>query len=243
MDRALRLLARSRLLSRNPGSAPRPGLGPGGPAVLLLRPPNAARMVSSCCPTALAAPRWPSGLPPAGLRVSILARVLELLCRPGALPQLEERSGGAAAVGESHAGPRGPCPCRTHFCGDCPCEDAEVDGVRRGQPRGGTVSGRGSSAPALRGPGWIQPLGANFWGHSCAASRLQAGLEGSCEPKRFYFSCNWPFSLWDSFSPCNFCKTRKYETGRMSWSTLEKIAWDLTIAESALLIEARPPRN
>ena len=57
MDRALRLLARSRLLSRNPGSAPSPGLGPGGPAVLLLRHPNDARMVSSCCPIVPAAPR------------------------------------------------------------------------------------------------------------------------------------------------------------------------------------------
>ena len=45
---------------------------------------------------------------------------------------------------------------------------------------------------------------------------FQAELEGSREPKRFYFWWNRPFSLWDCFSPRNFCKTRKYETGRMS---------------------------
>ncbi|XP_067585554.1 fumarate hydratase, mitochondrial isoform X2 [Pseudorca crassidens] len=46
MDRALRLLARSRFLSRAPASDPRPGPGPGGAALLLLRPPNVVRMAS-----------------------------------------------------------------------------------------------------------------------------------------------------------------------------------------------------
>uniref|UniRef100_A0A4X1THT6 Fumarate hydratase, mitochondrial n=1 Tax=Sus scrofa TaxID=9823 RepID=A0A4X1THT6_PIG len=47
MDRVLRLLARSRCLSRVPASAPGPGPGssPSGVSRLLLRPPNAARMI------------------------------------------------------------------------------------------------------------------------------------------------------------------------------------------------------
>lgn len=45
MYRAVRLLARSRRLVRAPGSASAPGLGEA--AVLLLRPPDAARMVSA----------------------------------------------------------------------------------------------------------------------------------------------------------------------------------------------------
>ncbi|KAJ8776366.1 hypothetical protein J1605_015664 [Eschrichtius robustus] len=46
MDRSLRLLARSRFLSRAPASHPSPGPRPAGAAVLLLRPRNVVRMAS-----------------------------------------------------------------------------------------------------------------------------------------------------------------------------------------------------
>eukprot|EP00069_Balaena_mysticetus_P018120 bmy_11175T0 len=46
MDRSLRLLARSRFLSRAPASHPSPGPGPAGAAILLLRPRNVVRMAS-----------------------------------------------------------------------------------------------------------------------------------------------------------------------------------------------------
>lgn len=174
MDRALRLLARSRFLSRAPASDPRPGPGPGGAKLLLLRPPNVVRMVSSCRPTAVAAPRWPSGLPPAGPKVPILGCVLELRCRPGAPPPPGERPGGAAAVGEIPVGLPRPRPSRAHCFaparGGWPRNGAGVDGVKRGRRRNGTVSGGSCSASAFDGPSWIQPLWATFWGHSSAGN-------------------------------------------------------------------------